>query len=190
MRITDHRYTAELDKLDLAIRMIQHEARTGTIRACTGFSEDRIRKIYGAYFHDSGVGAVRRKRGKSPRRITRFVNSAAHQLEATVLAALFLLCEAGEMGRSGRLERTAGADRVTLGLRLCQAFEAYQGLHPRPRLSFEWAWALYHSMVDRRELYLANCAACEGGYVQDAYALDYRHCPFCELKDHARAAAV
>ena len=30
--------------------MISHEARTGTIRLCTGFSEDRIRKIYGTYF--------------------------------------------------------------------------------------------------------------------------------------------
>ncbi len=46
MRVTDHRYAAELDKFNLAVRMIRHEARTGTIRACTGFSEDRIRKIY------------------------------------------------------------------------------------------------------------------------------------------------
>lgn len=188
MRVTDHRYLAELDKFDLAVRMIQHEARTGTIRACTGFSEDRIRKIYGAYFKGRPGATVRRKRGKSPRRIGQFVNSAPRQLEATVLAGLFLLCEAGELGSGGRLERAPGADRVTLGQRLCQAFEAYRGLHPEPRLSFEWAWNLYHSLVDSRELYLATCDLCCGPYVQDAYALDYRHCPFCVLKDHRAVA--
>ena len=50
MRATDNRYAAEMAKFNLAVRMIGHEARTGTIRRCTGFSEDRIRKIYGTYF--------------------------------------------------------------------------------------------------------------------------------------------
>lgn len=189
MRVTDHRYAAELDKFDLAIRMIQHEARTGTIRACTGFSEDRIRKIYSTYFKGAGTRvAVKRRRGKSPKRIAQFVNSAPRQLEATVLAGLFLLCQAGELHTDGRLERTAGGDRVALGQCLCQAFETYRGMHTEPRWSFEWAWNLYHSLVESRELYFASCDACQGLYVQDAYALDYRRCPFCELKDQRRAA--
>ena len=188
MRVSDHRYTADLDKFDLAVRMIQHEARTGTIRACTGFSEDRIRKIYNAYFRAAGGPPVRRRRGKSPKRVARFVNSAARQSEATVLAGLFLLCEAAAMGGNGRIERATGTDRVALGQRLCQAFETYRGLHPDPRLSFEWAWNLYHSLVDSRELYFAGCDICGGPYVQDAYALDYRNCPFCEMKDQRPVA--
>jgi hypothetical protein len=188
MRVTDHRYVAELDKFDLALRMIRHEARTGTIRACTGFSEDRIRKIYSTYFKGVGADLVKRRRGKSPTRITQFVASASKQLEATILASLFLLCEAGELGGRGQLQRTTGADRVALGQRLCQAFEAYRDMHPDPHLSFEWAWNLYHSLVDSRELYFASCDVCDGLYVQDAYALDYRHCPFCQLKDHRPGA--
>jgi hypothetical protein len=183
MRITDHRYAGELDKFDLAVRMIQHEARTGTIRACTGFSEDRIRKIYGAYFKGLNGATITRRRGKSPRRIAQFVNSAPRQLEATVLAGLFLLCHAVELGDNGRLERSAASSRVVLGQRLCQAFEAYRALHPEPRLSLERAWNLYHSLVDTRELYLATCDECAGLYVQDTYALDYRRCPFCEMQD-------
>ena len=65
------------------------------------------------------------------------------------------------------------------------AFEAYLVLHPEPQLSFEWAWNLYRCLVSRRELRVVWCALCEGPYVQDAYALDYERCPFCELKDHA-----
>jgi hypothetical protein len=186
MRATDHRYSGELDKFDLAVRMIGHEARTGTIKACTGFSEDRIRKIYGAYFKITGLNAVHRRRGKSPTRITRFISSASRQTEASLLACLFLGSEALALAGKGRA-RATGTDRVTLGQRLCQAFETYHGLHPQPRLSFEWAWNLYHSLVDTQELYYASCDLCHGLYVQDAYALDYRRCPFCEMKDQPRA---
>lgn len=184
MRVTDHRYAADLGKFDLAVRMIQHEARTGTIRACTGFSDDRIRKIYSAYFKGTAGTTVHRMRGKSPRRTAQFVSSAPRQMEATVLARLFVLCHALAAGREGRPERPAGADRVMLGLRFCQAFETYLDLYPEPRLSFEWAWNLYHALVDSRELYFATCNPCGGHYVQDAYALDYRRCPFCEMKDN------
>jgi hypothetical protein len=76
-----------------------------------------------------------------------------------------------------------------VGQRLCQAFETYHGLHPQPRLSFEWAWNLYHCLVDTHELYFASCDLCRGLYVQDAYALDYRRCPLCELKDQPRAGS-
>jgi hypothetical protein len=186
MRVTDHRYEGELDRFDLAIRMIRHEARTGTIRACTGFSEDLIRKIYSAYFKPEGKPSVKRRRGRSPTRVARFVSSTARQSEATLLACLFLHCEAAVL-RGGRPVRDGDSDRVLLGQRLCQAFEAYLDLQESPQLTFEWAWNLYHSLVDSQELLLAHCDLCGGIYVQDAYALDYRRCPFCEMKDHAVA---
>ena len=46
MRITDDRYTRDRLRLDLALRLIRHEARTCTIRDWTGLSDDRIRKLY------------------------------------------------------------------------------------------------------------------------------------------------
>lgn len=187
MRATDHRYTGELAKFDLAIRMIGHEARTGTIRAWTGFSEDRIRKIHLTYFSAGGQSTVHRRRGKSPTRITRFLSSASRQSEASLLACLFLGCDALVLGANGRAS-AKGPDRVAVGQRICQAFETYRGWHPQPRLSFEWAWNLYHSLVVTHELYFACCDLCRGLYVQDSYALDYRRCPFCELKDQPRGA--
>ena len=85
MRLTDDRYANERTQFELALRMIRHEARTRTIRECTGLSDDRIRKLYSTYFRNSGVTGVRRRRGKSPRQITRFVKNADHQLRATTL---------------------------------------------------------------------------------------------------------
>jgi hypothetical protein len=183
MRATDNRYTGERERFDLAIRMIEHEARTGTIRLCTGFTEDRIRKIYASYF--PGQIAVRRRRGKTPSQIGPFVSSARRQGEASLLTGLFVHLGAMQVDGDSRALLATGEPGVTLGLRLCESFEEYLTLHPEPQLSFEWAWNLYRCLVTRRELRLAWCALCDGPYVQDAYALDYERCPFCEVKDHA-----
>ncbi len=185
MRVTDNRYAGELEKFDLAMRMIGHEARTGTIRICTGFTEDRIRKLYTTYFRDEDGGQIRRQRGKSPRQIGRFVSSASKQSEATLLACLYLFCNVFNLNSQRRVSRARSCDDVTLGFRLCQAYEAYLKLYPDPQLSFEWAWNLYHALIESHELYFAWCDICGGPYVQDTYALDYRRCPLCELKDHA-----
>jgi hypothetical protein len=192
MRATDDRYTAERDRFDLAIRMIRHEARTGTIRLCTGFTEDRIRKIYTSYFpncghspgHDGGQ-LVRRRRGKTPSQIAPFVNTAHRQGEASLIAGLLVHSRVAEVDASGRGLRAVNVPRDVMGCRFCDAYEAYLHLHPQPQLSFEWAWNLHMSLVQTHELQLAWCALCEGPYVRDAYALDYERCPFCEVKDHA-----
>jgi len=183
MRVTDNRYAGELEKFDLAMRMIGHEARTGTIRACTGFTEDRIRKLYMTYFKSNPAQQVRRRRGKSPRQIGRFVSSARRQTEATLLACLYLLCNVFRLDNDDRPSRVKNTDGVSLGLRICQAYEAYLYLYPDPQLSFEWAWNLHHALIESRELYFAWCEICSGPYVQDSYALDYARCPLCELKD-------
>jgi hypothetical protein len=49
MRVSDDRYTRDRQRLDLALRLIRHEARTFTIRQWTGLSDDRIRKLWICY---------------------------------------------------------------------------------------------------------------------------------------------
>jgi len=183
MRATDNRYAGERERFDLAIRMIGHEARTGTIRQCTGFTEDRIRKIYASYF--PGADGVRRRRGKTPSQIAPFVSSARRQGEASLLTGLLVLSGVMQPDRDCRTLRAVFEPGVRLGNGLCDGFEAYRALHPEPQLTFEWTWNLYRCAVSRRELQLAWCGLCDGPYVQDAYALDYQRCPFCEVKDHA-----
>ncbi len=89
MRLTDDRYAGERSQFELALRMIRHEARTRTIKDCTGLSDDRIRKLYSTYFRNSGISGVRRRRGKSPRQITRFVKNPSHKLQANTIVALY-----------------------------------------------------------------------------------------------------
>ncbi|MDJ0916409.1 MAG: FlhC family transcriptional regulator [Woeseiaceae bacterium] len=179
MRSTDNRYANEQRQFQLAIRMIGHEARTRTIKECTGLSDDRIRKIFSTYFKPGST--VRRRRGKSPRQVSRFVKSAEHRLQSTTLVGLFC---------AGRLIRI-DADNcvhacwprldIESGHRLCRAFETYKMLHDPHLFSFEWACNLLLSICYNDELYLAACKGCGGAYVEDAYALPSGQCPCCDV---------
>jgi hypothetical protein len=182
MRVTDNRYAGEIARFNLAVRMIRHEARTGTIRHCTGFSEDRIRKIYATYFKLPGGATVKRHRGKSPTQIAPFVNSRERQSQATLLVCLFLYSGVIGFDPDSRSIRSRQLDAVQLGERICEAFETYQSVHPAPSLCLEKTWTLYNALVRDEELILAGCRNCGGPYIQDRFALDYRDCPFCELK--------
>ena len=184
MRLTDDRYANERAQFELALRMIRHEARTRTIRECTGLSDDRIRKLYSTYFRNAGHASVRRRRGKSPRQIGRFVKNADHQLQATTLVALYCIGLLLRIDAGGKVHACWPRPDVEFGHRVCRAFETYLLVHEPPLLSFEWAWNLLHSISYNDELYLAQCKPCKSLYVQDAYALDYKTCPTCEIIAH------
>ncbi|MBT8103849.1 MAG: flagellar transcriptional regulator FlhC [Gammaproteobacteria bacterium] len=182
MRLTDDRYSGERSQFELALRMIRHEARTRTIRECTGLSDDRIRKLYATYFRNSGSSTVKRRRGKSPRQVTRYVKNPENQLQATTLVALFRTGMLIRIDDKGRVHACWPRPDVEFGHRLCRAYETYLLLHENATLSFEWAWNLLQCISCNDELYLAQCRGCEARYVQDAYALDHRICPACSLE--------
>src|SRR5690554_6926022 len=92
MRATDHRYRGEKARFELALRMIGHEARTGTIRFWTGLSDDRIRKLYTSYFK-FGEAPVRRRRGRSPSQVAPLIKTPLRALESGVFANLLLANE-------------------------------------------------------------------------------------------------
>jgi hypothetical protein len=181
MRLTDNRYAMEREQFELALRMIRHEARTRTIRECSGLNDDRIRKLYATYFKDSVATPVKRRRGKSPQQVTRFVKDAAHQLQATTLVALFCASLLLRRDAANKLHACWPRPDVEYGHRICRAFETYILLHPAAKLSFEWAWNLLQNISKNDELYLASCRQCSTAYVQDAYALDKKTCPSCEI---------
>ncbi len=186
MRFTDDRYASERSQFELALRMIRHEARTRTIRECTGLSDDRIRKLYATYFQNAGGRKVRRRRGKSPRQVARFVKNPVNQLQATTLVTLFLKSLLLRIDSDDNLHPCWPRPDVDFGHRMCRAYETYLLFHDDATLSFEWAWNLLHNISYNDELYLAACAGCRARYVQDAYALDHKICPACEIESERR----
>ena len=91
MRISDDRYTRDRERLDLALRLIRHEARTFTIRQWTGLSDDRIRKLYRSYVMSDAASGVLRHRGKSPRQAAFFFKNPESNFQSAQLASLYLV---------------------------------------------------------------------------------------------------
>src|SRR5256884_6806103 len=109
MRICDDRYRRERARMELALRFLRHEARTQTIRAWTGLSDDRIRKLYRSYMSQARR-YLPRHRGKSPHQVAYFTRSLRLQQETAVLASVLSLLGVvptapAEIGRASCRER-------------------------------------------------------------------------------------
>ena len=176
MRITDDRYTRDRLKFDLALRLIRHEARTGTIRDWTGLSDDRIRKLFRSYAEQLGERRVLRHRGKAPRQPAYFLRNSQLRLQSSALASI--LCQY-ELVDNGQVASTGGSERLSWGELFCTAWEAFLSEHPRPSLGFEHACFLRRALERQRELALDDCASCGSLLVVPAFGRRPANCCFC-----------
>ena len=178
MRVSDDRYMRDRQRLDLALRLIRHEARTFTIRQWTGLSDDRIRKLYRSYCQEGAAAAVTRHRGKSPRQAAFFFRNPEITFHAAQLASLFLIYElVGSADR--RLESRFRVGSLESGTLLCQAYEAYLELHTPVSISFEHAWFLLLALARRDEVGVARCEHCGGLRLRDLLARHKQTCGNC-----------
>lgn len=190
MRVSDDRYTRDRNKLDLAWRLIHHEARTFTIRQWTGLSDDRIRKLYRSYCQERQRESVARHRGKSPRQAAYFFKHAERTFQAAQLASLFimhgLLCIDAHGVRGGY--RLGSLDS---GAVLCAAYEEYLRLHSPALISFEHAWFLLLALSRRDEIGLVRCPGCAGMRLVDVLSSHMVMCGNCACESsHCRPRAA
>ena len=186
MSISDSRYARERNQFELAMRMIAYEARTCTIRTCTGLSDDRIRKIYTTYFKEEPKMKVRRQRGKPPTRISAYVKTDLHQSESSTLGLLYtdagLILMQFDKASSLLVPQTT----VEFGQRFCLAYDMYCLLHPARRICFERAWFLLEALVNGDELQFTSCSSCQNVYVYDSLSLARTVCPGCRSDSRSR----
>jgi hypothetical protein len=185
MRVSDDRYTRDRERLDLALRLIRHEARTFTIRQWTGLSDDRIRKLYRSYCLQDAATAVTRHRGKSPRQAAFFFRNPEVTFHAAQLASLYLIYGL-VAAAAGGLESRYRVGSLESGAQLCQAYEAYLELHAPASISFEHAWFLLLALARRDEMGMDRCEQCGGLRLRDLLARRNQTCGNCDRFDGNR----
>ena len=204
MRISDDRYARERARMELALRFLQHEARTQTIRAWTGLSDDRIRKLYRSYMSHARRH-LPRHRGKSPHQIAYFTRSVRLQEETAVLASVLSLLgvvpaatpaspvrpastampapAAAPASAAARPEVSGEAggtvSALSRGELLCQAFEAFRLLLPSAQISFEHAVFLTTALARGDQLRLGGCSDCGTLVVRERFPLRAARCHRC-----------
>lgn len=180
MDLNNDSYSHERSRHDLALRMIRHEARTCTIRECTGLTDDRIRRLYRSYAHELSDVPVRRHRGKSPRQVTFFVRNTRAQFESSLLASAFAAFGLLHPARSK--PPSEPTDPLDYGRRFCDAYETHQQLLNTQTLSFEHAWFLLQLLNRSGDLRAVRCRHCDSYYLKDKFNLCRHTCPTCRLK--------
>ncbi|MBS0367387.1 MAG: hypothetical protein JSR67_16355 [Proteobacteria bacterium] len=188
MRICDDRYHRERLRMELALRFLRHEARTQTIRAWTGLSDDRIRKLYRSYL-DHARRYLPRHRGKSPHQVTYFSRSLRLQDETATLASVLSLLGVlpGPAAAGGTAVQSAptpqacpdAAPALGRGELLCQAFEVYRALLPAAQISFEHAVFLASALTRADQLRLSDCERCGALMVTERLSLRRAQCHHC-----------
>jgi Flagellar transcriptional activator (FlhC) len=188
MRISDDRYHRERLRMELALRFLRHEARTQTIRAWTGLSDDRIRKLYRSYMSQTRRH-LPRHRGKSPHQVAYFTRSQQLQRESALLASVLTLL--GVLPERGDAA-AAACPGLRRGELLCAAFEAYRTLIPAAQISFEHAVFLTSALTRGDQLRLGACAGCGSLIVTERFPARLMRCQQCAgaARSHAAAAAA
>ena len=183
MLFSTDRYLLERERHDLALRLIHHEARTCTIRACTGLSDDRIRRLYRSYAHSKNI-TVRRRRGKAPRRIAFFTRNTQVQFEASLLASLFV---SFGLLRTRPRSSSRSLPAVESTRLFCDAYETHRQLFRITSISLEHAWFLLHLLHRSSEaVQSVRCRQCDSHYLRDRSGSRPRACPVCRLRRDAR----
>ena len=176
MRISEDRYTREQLSMQLALRFLEHEARTQTIRRWTGLSPDRIRKLYRSYATYSSH-YVRRRRGKSPHQVAYFGRSVRIQQETVWLASLLSLF--GVIPPEPSQEEGTALPGVARGVLLCDAFEYFRELIPTSQISFEHAVFLATTLARGEQLRVGRCVDCESLIVTERFPIRDKRCYPC-----------
>jgi hypothetical protein len=177
VRITDDRYHRERQQMDLAMRMIRHEARTATIQAWTGLSGDRVRKLHREYGDEYGE-PVRRRRGKPPRQSAYFLRNADVRRQAIALGGLYALLGLLSVGT---LDRPSGFVLPPWSGLFCEAYETYLTLDIGSGISFEHAFFLLEALHRQIELQPGRCPTCAAFTIVDTQRRGAPQCPLCDV---------
>jgi len=179
MRLSDDRYDRDLRRFDLAVRMLWHEARTGTICVWTGLTPDRVRKLAKLQRRETPEGHTRRRRGPSPSQLAANLNTPGLRSEAAAIAGVCSMLKV--------LPAEAAKEafpNIARGEQLIMALELYKELVPHARLTFEQLALLSRKLADGEEWSIARCTACPAMVVADRLALER---PLCEDCQHEQA---
>ena len=174
MRLTEDRYSRDLRRHDLALRLIAFEARTSTICLYTGLSPSRVRSLGKSDYATKGGVTPLRHRGPSPYRVSAILTDPRHKEDVSIVAAVRELLYPGFSDAFGGAE-----GHLNAGEFLCAVYEGYTGLAVPPSLTFEQVLLLEKTLARGKLAFTASCSNCSALIVRDSLSLGGLRCRQC-----------
>lgn len=182
MRVSNDRYSRDLRTIELARRMLLHEARTQTICAWTGLTSDRVRNLARSHGAGDTLPEAQRHRGPSPSRLSALLATARMRSEAAAVAGLCRVLQVLP-------EKAAPSARKALpalvrGERLLAAFELFRGVVLQARLTLEQLVLLVLTLAEGESWSIDHCTRCHATILIDRLASAPRRlCAHCKPDD-------
>jgi hypothetical protein len=176
-RVSDDRYSRDLRRYNLALRMLRLAARPNTIRSWTGFSDHRVRGILRSYRHGSHrVPGIRR--GPSPTHLGALLANPNLRSELTAMAGL---CRVLGLIPAERISNArTRLPNIALGERLCHVLETFREIVPHTRLTLEELLLLVFALAEGDVWSVDHCTTCRAVILVDRLSVARRVCADCQ----------
>lgn len=172
MRISNHRYSRDRGRYDLAYGMLQLGARPKTVIEWTQLTQFQIRNIAHEYSE-----LLARSRGRPPNSITWFWREGRRQREGAVLASLLTLTKIVIV--DGNEDKHPAWRSVSKGMRLCDVYQEYSRIVPNTRIPFEYLLLLVKELSRGDTVGLRRCTQCAGAMLADPLSTRLQICSSC-----------
>jgi hypothetical protein len=181
MRVSDHDFSRDLRGVNLALRLLRHEARLNTVCAWTGFNEERVRILSRSRRRHQVNRVAGTHRGPSPRRLKRLFASVTLRSEAAAMAGLCRVL--GVIPAQRITNARVRLPGIIKGERLCDAYELFREVVPGARLTIEQVISLVFAVSEGNQCSLDHCTNCRALILVDHFSLARRICAHCQNEE-------
>lgn len=162
-------------RYQLALRLMAHQARTGTISAMTSLSRHQQEALRARW----GVPEQMRRRGPSPSSLSRFTHSPRARSEGAVVAGFCRTYGLLPLGSAAGVPRRKLLT-LELGERLCDTYESYRGCFPWSKFEIEELLSFAIGIAANEAIGLGRCDSCSGTVIIDRLAPHRPACAHCQ----------
>ncbi len=173
MNEIDDPFSRDQMRIEVARRMICHQARTQTITRYTNLTRNRLATLRRRW----SVSQDTRRRGPPPRSIAIFLRTPRARSEAAAIATMCINFDALPI----RLLKGGAEARPPLMLadRLCETYEAYRACVPDSKIEFEELLLLAQELAKGDLVKLTTCKGCNAAIVLLTCEAPRRTCSHC-----------
>jgi hypothetical protein len=175
--LTNDPLARELQRIEFAKRLTLHRVRTGTIMEFTGLTQNRLT----AYRRRWKIPQETRLRGCHPKSLDVFLRTPEARTET---AAVVSLCRAFDaLPQRARDYAPGGKLFIDVGLRLCEAFEAYRACRPASDLEFDDLMLLIRELDHGKGIRIGKCKGCRALIIIASFDGTRPICSHCQRRD-------
>jgi hypothetical protein len=175
MNYMDDPFGRDLRRIQVARRMVLHQARTQTIVSYTHLTRNRLATLRRRW----NVPDDSRRRGPPPRSISALLRTPRVRSEA---AAIVSLCIALESLPAHSINSEGALPRLEIADRLCEVIEAFRTWLPNSTIEFEGLLLLATELTTGNLIRLSTCKFCKRTMLVFTYRISRPICPHCDRR--------